>query len=117
MFAPMKKRQSRFLWDCLFHWLNMRFFCFCTFSCTDWCKNGVNPGNLRISENEVHLVLVELCACWNMVIYHQKMELFFAFLVVYRTDQHTAGVDLPIIGLGGRLVIAIQVLPTSSSGS
>ena len=28
-----------------------------------------------------------------MVIYHQKMELFFAFLVVYRTDQHTAGID------------------------
>ena len=28
-----------------------------------------------------------------MVIYHQKMELFFAFLVVYRTNQHTAGVN------------------------
>ncbi len=56
--------------------------------------------------------LVELCARRNMVIYHQKMELFFAFFVVYRTNQH-----MPIIGLGGRLTIAIQVFPTSSSGS
>lgn len=27
--------------------------------------------------------LIELCACRNMIVHHQKMELFFAFLTVY----------------------------------
>ena len=83
LFSADEKRQPHFIWDCPFHLLNIRFFYSCTFFYTDWCKNGVNPGNLRILENEVHLVLVEFCTCRNVVIYHQKMELFFALLVMY----------------------------------
>ena len=37
--------------------------------------------------------LVELCTCWNVVINHQKMELFFAFFFVDSTEEHTARVN------------------------
>ena len=37
--------------------------------------------------------LIELCTGRNMVVYHQEMELFLALLVMYGTDQHTAGVN------------------------
>ena len=36
---------------------------------------------------------IELCTRRNMVVYHQKMELFDPFLMMYCGDQHTAGID------------------------
>ena len=37
--------------------------------------------------------LVELCTCRNVVIYHQKMKLFFAFFFMNSTEEHTARVN------------------------
>ena len=39
------------------------------------------------------LILIELCTGWDVVVYHQQMERFFAVLLVHSADDHTAGVD------------------------
>ena len=31
--------------------------------------------------------LIELCACRNMIVHHQKMELFFAFLTIRMSED------------------------------
>ena len=38
-------------------------------------------------------LLVQLCACRDVVIDHQQVQAFFAFLRVDSGDQHAAGVD------------------------
>lgn len=37
--------------------------------------------------------LVHLSPCWDMVVYHEEMELFLAFFVVNGRNEHAAGVD------------------------
>ena len=36
---------------------------------------------------------IELCACRNVRIHHQQMQLFFAVFVMHGGDEHTAGLD------------------------
>ena len=43
--------------------------------------------------NPKRYILIELCACRNMIVHHQKMELFFAFLSMNCTEQHTTGLN------------------------
>lgn len=38
-------------------------------------------------------VLVQLCACRNVVIYHQQVQLLFAVLLAYCGQQHTTGLN------------------------
>lgn len=38
-------------------------------------------------------VLVQLCACRNVVIYHQQVQLLFAVLLAYCGKQHTVRLD------------------------
>ena len=64
-----------------------------------------------------NIVLIQLRSCRDLVVYHQKIQAFFL-----RPHSCTAEISIPqesmpIIFLGGRLVMAMQVLPTSSSGS
>ncbi len=49
----------------------------------------------RLFGKTVHLyiILIELCTCRNVVIYHQKMKLFFAFFFMNSTEEHTARVN------------------------
>ena len=38
-------------------------------------------------------ILIKLRASRNPVVYHQKIQSFLAVLLVYRRDQHTAGIN------------------------
>ena len=40
-------------------------------------------------ESVSYILLVKLCACWNMRIYHQKVKFFFSLLCVDCAKQHT----------------------------
>ena len=43
--------------------------------------------------NTLFCLSIELCTCRNVVIYHQKMKLFFAFFFMNNTEEHTARVN------------------------
>ena len=59
---------------------------------------------------------IQLCACGNVRIDHQKMELFLLPFLMDGTEKHTAGFNTHH-GSQRRFVMAIQVFPMSSSGS
>lgn len=60
-------------------------------------------------------VLVQLCACRNVVIYHQQVQLLFCRSPLHTAENIIPLDSMPIMALGGRLVMAMRVLPTSSS--
>ena len=41
----------------------------------------------------LYIISIELCACRNVRIHHQQMELFLAVFVMDGGDEHTAGVN------------------------
>ena len=46
--------------------------------------------------------LVQLGACGDVVVQHQKMEFFFSFFMMHGGNQHTAGLDAHH-GSGGQI--------------
>ena len=57
-----------------------------------WRKLGVNWRKLWLSTTILRQS-IQLCACRNVRIDHQQMQLFFTVFVMHGWDQHTAGVD------------------------
>ena len=70
------------------------------FFCTFWHQLGINWHQLwhqvaffAVFDDASERQLVHLCACRNVRIQHEKMELFLAVFMVDRGDQHATGVD------------------------
>ena len=58
--------------------------------------NRVEVVEILVAADSVCLLYtssIELCACRNVMIDHQQMQLFFTVFVMHGGDQHTTGVD------------------------
>ena len=53
--------------------------------CTDWCTRGFF--------SPIRGQSIRLCACRNVRINHQQMQLFFAVFVMHGRDEHTTGIN------------------------
>ena len=58
-----------------------------------WRKLGVNWRKLWHKHRQFLGQSIELCACRNVRINHQQMQLFLAVFVMHGGDEHTAGID------------------------